>query len=90
MCTSFAFVPLVYFCYPETAELSLEEIDFLFTEEGIGAVKVSRRVRKERRKGGRRVSIVGNRGSIGLQNGHRDAKSSDLNEGNGIEQIEKV
>ncbi|OAL22877.1 hypothetical protein AYO22_06785 [Fonsecaea multimorphosa] len=32
MCLNFAFVPLVYFCYPETANLTLEEIDFLFTD----------------------------------------------------------
>jgi hypothetical protein len=31
MRTNFAFVPLVYFCYPETANLTLEEIDYLFT-----------------------------------------------------------
>ncbi|KAF2719089.1 general substrate transporter [Polychaeton citri CBS 116435] len=34
MCTNFAFVPLVYFCYPETANLTLEEVDFLFIGEG--------------------------------------------------------
>lgn len=26
MCTNLAFVPLVYFCYPETTNLTLEEI----------------------------------------------------------------
>jgi hypothetical protein len=31
MCTNLAFVPLVYFCYLETANLTLEEIDYLFT-----------------------------------------------------------
>jgi hypothetical protein len=30
--TNFVFVPLVYFCYPETTRLSLEEIDWLFLE----------------------------------------------------------
>jgi hypothetical protein len=34
MCTNFAFIPLVYFCYPETANLTLEEVDYLFTKEG--------------------------------------------------------
>ncbi|KAK0277482.1 hypothetical protein LTR91_006112 [Friedmanniomyces endolithicus] len=34
MCTNFAFVPLVYFCYPETKNLTLEEVDHLFTAGG--------------------------------------------------------
>ena len=34
MCTNLAFIPLVYFCYPETSNLSLEEVDHLFTKEG--------------------------------------------------------
>ncbi|KZM20655.1 transmembrane transporter [Ascochyta rabiei] len=38
------FIPLVFFCYPETANLSLEEVDWLFYEGG--AVAKSRRVRK--------------------------------------------
>ncbi|KAJ4342849.1 hypothetical protein N0V95_006828 [Ascochyta clinopodiicola] len=44
MALNFSFIPLVYFCYPETANLSLEEVDWLFYEGG--AVKKSRRVRK--------------------------------------------
>ncbi|KAJ5891025.1 uncharacterized protein N7473_007253 [Penicillium subrubescens] len=32
MCLNLAFVPIVYFFYPETANLTLEEIDFLFTD----------------------------------------------------------
>lgn len=38
ICTNFAFVPLVYFCYPETANLTWEEIDYLFTNPDKGAV----------------------------------------------------
>ncbi len=34
MCTNLAFIPLVFFCYPETKNLTLEEIDFLFIKEG--------------------------------------------------------
>lgn len=44
MCLNFAFVPLVYFCYPETSNLTLEEIDWLFIEKD--AVKTSKRVAK--------------------------------------------
>ncbi|RSH95519.1 hypothetical protein EHS25_000611 [Saitozyma podzolica] len=39
MATNFVFVPLVYFCYPETTRMSLEEIDWLFLEPHV--VKVS-------------------------------------------------
>ena len=53
MCTNFTFVPLVYFCYPETANLTLEEIDYLFTEPGVAPRKVARRIQKERNMKGR-------------------------------------
>ncbi|KAL4765583.1 putative MFS sugar transporter [Aspergillus foveolatus] len=52
MCTNFAFVPLVYFCYPETANFTLEEIDYLFTNREKGAVKLSKELHKERKKFG--------------------------------------
>ncbi|KAF2675812.1 putative Myo-inositol transporter 1 [Lentithecium fluviatile CBS 122367] len=45
MCLNLSFVPLVYFCYPETTNLTLEEIDWLFYEGDV--VKRSRRVAKE-------------------------------------------
>ncbi|KAJ4298827.1 hypothetical protein N0V90_004069 [Kalmusia sp. IMI 367209] len=45
MCLNFAFVPLVYFCYPETSNLTLEEIDWLFYEGNV--VKRSVRIAKE-------------------------------------------
>lgn len=45
MCLNFAFVPLVYFCYPESSNLTLEEIDWLFIEKG--AVATSKRVAKQ-------------------------------------------
>lgn len=39
MCTNFAFVPLVYFCYPETSNLTLEEVDYLFVKDGNSGLK---------------------------------------------------
>ena len=44
MVLNFAFVPLVYFCYPETSNLTLEEIDGLFLEPH--AVRTSLQVAK--------------------------------------------
>ncbi len=41
MALNFAFVPLVYYCYPETKNLTLEEIDDLFITSEEGAVKLS-------------------------------------------------
>ena len=57
MATNFAFIPLVYFCYPETANLTLEEIDCIFADETKSSVKLSKEMRKER-KSGRRESFV--------------------------------
>lgn len=34
MCTNLLFVPLVYFFYPETSNLRLEDIDFIFSKGG--------------------------------------------------------
>lgn len=60
MCLNFSFVPLVYFCYPETANLTLEEIDFIFADHTKSTVKVSKEMCAARRgKGGeRRESFV--------------------------------
>ncbi len=44
MITNFAFVPLVYFCYPETSNFTLEEIDWLFLEKD--PVGASRQITK--------------------------------------------
>lgn len=32
---NFCFIPLIYYCYPEPAGLSLEEIDLLFTGDKV-------------------------------------------------------
>jgi hypothetical protein len=56
-------VPLVYFCYPETANLTLEEIDYLFTNPEKTAVKISKELRNERKKHGHaRVAHITARG----------------------------
>ena len=39
MCTNLAFIPLVYFCYPETSNLTLEEVDRLFIAGGSHGIK---------------------------------------------------
>ena len=80
MCTNFAFVPLVYYCYPETANLTLEEIDFLFIEPDKSAVKVSKEIREARRTGGHRQSIVtdtGIRRRTSAVDSAREKKSAD-------------
>ncbi|KAF2205368.1 putative Myo-inositol transporter 1 [Delitschia confertaspora ATCC 74209] len=71
MCLNFAFIPLLYFCYPETSNLTLEEIDWLFLEGG--AVRKSKKVSKQgwgeeagwRRHGGERPIVeVGEEGRL--------------------------
>ncbi|KAJ9396948.1 hypothetical protein DTO282F9_6202 [Paecilomyces variotii] len=51
MCTNLAFIPLIYFFYPETANLTLEDIDYLYTQPGRSARKVARELRKNRASG---------------------------------------
>ncbi|KAJ5389006.1 general substrate transporter [Penicillium cataractarum] len=51
----FAFVPLVYFSYPETANLTLEEVDLLYAEHGTPARKVAERFQKQIKEHGRGI-----------------------------------
>ena len=85
MCTNFAFVPLVYFCYPETANFTLEEIDSLFMVPGKSATSVARQLRKEGKVGIERYS-----GSISTVNGNSMLRD-DLGEKDGdVQHLEKV
>ncbi|KAF2094760.1 general substrate transporter [Rhizodiscina lignyota] len=52
VCTNFAFIPLIYFCYPETMNLTLEEIDYLYTKPGVSARKVADELRKSHKQHG--------------------------------------
>lgn len=93
MCTNFAFVPLVYFCYPETANLTLEEIDYIFEDNDMGAVKWSLQMRKDRLAGDRHESFITARrrvstasGGEGTLRGSRDETAFEKKDG--LEQVE--
>jgi MFS family permease len=73
MCLNFAFVPLVYFVYPETTNLTLEEIDWLFMRKH--AVRESLRVQKEG-WGDVRWGSVGGAEESGLPRRHSGEEST--------------
>ncbi|KAL4901314.1 hypothetical protein BDW74DRAFT_170247 [Aspergillus multicolor] len=78
MCTNFAFIPLVFFCYPETANLTLEEIDYLFTNKDKSAVKLSKELHRERKKFGhvrRLTAEAGDALGTGIKGAERTEKS---------------
>lgn len=60
MCTNAAFVPLVYFCYPETSLLSLEEIDYIFSDTNSikEEIQLSKDMRKRKLESGDRRSTL--------------------------------
>lgn len=45
MATDLVFVPIIYFVYPETSNLALEEVDLIFADGG-NPVKVAREIQK--------------------------------------------
>lgn len=93
MCTNLAFIPLVYFCYPEMANLMLEEIDYLFTNPDRGAVRLSRELYKERKRGTRQQSFVQTSASRRASSAATVAVPSSLekgSEGGMAERYEKV
>ncbi|KAF4334108.1 sugar transporter STL1 [Fusarium beomiforme] len=46
MATNLAFVPIIFFLYPETSNLALEEVDYIFAR-GENTVQVAREMQKE-------------------------------------------
>ena len=69
------FVPIVYFCYPETSNLSLEEVDNLFLPD-------------DHQVAGGNIAYHGHfntrKGSVGSAKSHGDAEKG------GAEHMEKV
>lgn len=51
MALNLAFVPIIYFLYPETSNLALEEVDCIFLRGG-NPVAVAREMQKELAVGG--------------------------------------
>jgi Sugar (and other) transporter len=45
-CTNFASIPVIYFFIPEVKNLTLEEVDLIFTERGSTPVQVAKRFQK--------------------------------------------
>jgi Sugar (and other) transporter len=94
MCTNLAFIPLVYFCYPETANLTLEEIDYLFTNPEKSAVKLSRELHRDRKRGVRRESFfqtcAGRRSSSAATFAAPSSLEKKQRESGAFEQYEKV
>ena len=95
MVLNFLFIPLVYFCYPETANLTLEEMDLIFTHEG-NSVKESLRLRKERVEYGHHGSFVEEEGGMPRRQSlaERRASQGRMSQGDGkkkiVEQREKI
>lgn len=46
MATNLAFVPIIFFLYPETSNLALEEVDYIFAR-GENTVQVAREMQNE-------------------------------------------
>ena len=49
--TNLIFIPIIYFFYPETSNLALEEVDYIFTEDQ-NPVTVARQMQKQISQGG--------------------------------------
>jgi len=55
MCFNFSFIPVVYFFYPETANLTLEEINLLYAEHDTPARIVAERYQKQMKESGQGI-----------------------------------
>jgi hypothetical protein len=79
MATNFSFVPLVYFCYPETNNLTLEEVDFLFLD------KSDPRMAAEVLRRGKRAEAVG---AIAATTDEK-VESSSASSGKGLKEVRR-
>jgi hypothetical protein len=71
MATNLAFVPIIYFAYPETSNLGLEEIDYLFRERNVvkHSVEVWKKgMSQDERRRAREAADSEERGRVGVQN----------------------
>ncbi|KAI8674273.1 MFS domain-containing protein [Fusarium keratoplasticum] len=59
MATNYAFIPMIYFLFPETSNLRLEDIDQIFSTGG-DPVKVARKIKADARTGTALDAEVGN------------------------------
>jgi hypothetical protein len=66
-----SFVPIVYFCYPETSNLSLEEVDNLFLPDG-GSISYNGHFHGRRRSSG--VFDAARKGSVQSAKSKNDAE----------------
>lgn len=85
---NFSFIPLVWFAYPETTNLTLEEVDWLFYERGV--VARSRRVARGGWAGEGEVSgpgmleVGGRRVSVGSMMGEKERDGVERRERGGL------
>lgn len=71
-----AFIPMIYFLFPETAGFTLEAVDLAFMDKEKGPVKRANEL----------WQIIKNGGDVGL----RGEMPSEKKEAGGVEMIEKV
>lgn len=79
MATNIVFVPIVYFLYPETGNLRLEDVDFIFSD-GDNPVKVAREMNTRMRQG--------LEPTVSVENGL--GKKGDVDAVDGVDTIEKA
>lgn len=70
MAINLVFIPIIYFFYPETSNLALEEVDYIFARGG-NPVTVARNMQKELAMGGQ-LDIEGRPGENTTSKGIAD------------------